>query len=216
MIRIGITGGIGSGKSTVCRLFGLLGIPVYDSDRRARQLMNEESALKENIAALLGQEAYRNGSLDRAWVASRVFGDETLLAQLNGLVHPAVGSDFLRWADRIGSGGEDFPNSDFPFVSQGCAVPYVILESAILMESGLAGYVECVVAVLAPEALRINRTAVRSGLNEAAIRERMAQQLTDEARAAQADYVITNDGRSALIEQVLPLHTRFSAMTERD
>jgi len=215
MIRIGITGGIGSGKSTVCRLFGLLGIPVYDSDRRAHRLMNEEPVLKKNIAMLLGQKAYHNGLLDRAWIASQVFGDKMLLVQLNGLVHPAVGRDFLRWAAQAEAGGEDFPDSDFPFIPQNSAVPYVILESAILIESGFVGYVERVVAVSSPETLRVSRVVARSGMNETAVRERMSRQMTDEARAAQANHVITNDGRSALIEQVLLLHERFSAMRAR-
>ena len=211
MMRVGLTGGIGSGKSTVCRLFGLLGIPVYDSDHRARRLMNEKPALKEQIIALLGSKAYRNGALDGAWVAAQVFGDEMLLAQLNGLVHPAVGRDFLHWAERIGEAGSDFPDSDFPFVPQQGAIPYVMIESAILMESGFGEYVDCVVAVSAPEAMRMERVATRSGWDEAAIRARMARQLTDEVRAAQADHVIINDEQCALIEQVGGLHKRLLA-----
>ena len=117
MIKIGITGGIGSGKSTVCRAFAQLGVPVYDSDSRARRLMNEDVALKAAVSGLFGDGAYDADGLNRKYVAGRIFSDGTLRERLNAVVHPAVAEDFARWAER----------------QQG---PYVIEEAAILFESG--------------------------------------------------------------------------------
>ena len=195
MIRIGITGGIGSGKSTVCRLFGMLGIPVYDSDSRARALMNGDATLRRRIADLLGEEVYRDGTLDRQRVAERVFADSALLEALNRIVHPAVGRDFSAWADRYAGGG----NGEIP--------PYVILESAILVESGFDRYVDRVVTVTAPEEVRVARTVERDGVSPEKVRARIAAQSGEEERMARADRVIRNDDRESLIVQVEALHT---------
>ena len=195
MIRIGITGGIGSGKSTVCRLFGMLGIPVYDSDSRARALMNGDETLRRQIVALLGGEVYRDGTLDRQRVAERVFSDTSLLEALNRIVHPAVGRDFLAWADRYAEG------------KNGTIPPYVILESAILVESGFDRYVDRVVVVTAPEEVRVARTVERDGVSQEKVRARIAAQSGEQNRIARADRVIRNDDRESLIVQVEALHT---------
>ncbi len=179
MTRVGVTGGIGSGKSRVCALFAALGIPVYDSDGRAKELMNGDGGIKQAITALFGAQAYRDGVIDRAFVASRVFGDKMLLASLNGIVHPAVALDFDAWA---------MSNSCFP---------YVIMESAILFESGFDRLVEKVVTVSAPEEVRIARVASRDGVSRQSVMDRIANQLTDSAREARADYVIHNAGSIA-------------------
>ena len=194
MIRVGITGGIGSGKSTVCRLFGLLGIPVYDSDSRARALMNNDVSLRREISALLGEDIYQQGNLDRKRVAALVFADGSLLQALNRIVHPAVGRDFLAWADRYAEGG----NGGIP--------PYVILESAILVESGFDRYVDRVVAVTAPEEVRVARTVARDGVSSEQVRARIAVQSGDKERLTRADEVIRNDERNSLVEQVMALH----------
>ena len=155
MMKVGITGGIGSGKSTVCRLFAQRGIAVYDSDREAKRLMTEDGALRAGITARFGAESYVDGALNRRYLASRVFSDAQALADLNALVHPAVRSDFASWAERQ-------------------AGPYVILESAILFEAGLEDAVDRTVAVLAPLELRLSRTCRRDGCDEEAVRRRMA------------------------------------------
>ncbi len=176
MIKVGVTGGIGSGKSRVCALFAALGIPVYDSDAGARELMNSDAEVMKAVTALFGPEAYDGGKLDRAFVAERVFHDKPLLASLNRIVHPAVVRDFDRWA---------MSHSDSP---------YVIMESAILFESGIDRFMDKVIAVSAPENIRIERVASRDGASRQSVLDRMANQLTDRERESRADYVINNDG----------------------
>ena len=193
MLRVGVTGGIGSGKSTVCRIFAALGIPVYDSDRRAKALMNDDPTLVARITELLGAEAYRNGRLDRAYVAGRVFGDRGLLESLNAIVHPAVGADFTDWAE----------------AQERCGVPYALLESAILFESGFDGCVDRTVTVSAPLEIRVARTVARDGVDEAQVRARIANQADDAWRESLAAYTVVNDGRSSLMEQVFRLDKVF-------
>ncbi len=193
MLRVGVTGGIGSGKSTVCRIFAALGIPIYDSDRRAKALMNDDPTLVARITELLGAEAYRNGRLDRAYVAGRVFGDRGLLEKLNAIVHPAVGADFTDWAE----------------AQERCGVPYALLESAILFESGFDGCVDRTVTVSAPLEIRVARTVARDGVDEAQVRARIANQADDAWRESLAAYTVVNDGRSSLMEQVFRLDKVF-------
>lgn len=177
MIKVGVTGGIGSGKSRVCALFAALGIPVYDSDKRAKELMNGDGQLHDKITALFGAEAYgRDGRLDRRFVAGKVFNDPMLLTSLNGIVHPAVAEDFEAWS---------MSQSEFP---------YVILESAILFESGFDRFVDKIITVSAPEELRIERVLARDGVSRQAVAERIANQMADAEREARADYIINNDG----------------------
>jgi dephospho-CoA kinase len=186
-LKVGITGGIGSGKSVVCRLFALWGAPVYDSDARAKELMN--GVLVPQITKLLGPAAYRDGTLDRKYVASRVFADAGLLARLNAIVHPAVGKDFERWAE--GFAGR---------------VPYVVQESAILFSSGFNKFMDRTVAVTAPENVRIARVVERDGCTPESVRARIAAQQDE---SALADYLIYNDGRQPLTAQVATLHKLF-------
>ena len=142
MMKIGITGGIGSGKSTVCRLFAQKGVAVYDSDAAAKRLMQQDDALRVRLTGRFGAGTFREGQLDRGYLAGVVFSDPQALADLNALVHPVVMADFDAWAAR----------------QEG---PYVILESAILFEAGLETCVDKTVAVLAPRELRIERTCRR-------------------------------------------------------
>ena len=191
MMKIGITGGIGSGKSTVCRLFAARGIAVYDSDSEAKRLMTGDAALRAAIAARFGAAVYgADGSLDRARLAACVFGDPAALAALNALVHPAVMADFAAWAERQ-------------------AGPYVILESAILFEAGLEGSVDYTVAVLAPAELRVQRASRRDRCDEAAIRRRMAAQLGDDELCARSDCTIVNILEQELEPAVAQLDGRF-------
>lgn len=173
MKRLGITGGIGSGKSTVCKCFDRRGIPIYDSDSRAKELMN--TRLIEPIEALFGKSAYINGQLNRTHIASVAFGNPELLTKLNAIVHPAVGEDFERWS-------ESFEGS----------VPFVVLESAILYESGFDSRVDAVLFVDAPMDVRIARTMQRDGSYREAVEQRIARQQTDQARK-RADFIIENN-----------------------
>jgi dephospho-CoA kinase len=191
MMKVGITGGIGSGKSTVCRLFAQKGIAVYDSDAAAKRLMQEDGALRRQLAGRFGEGTFRNGVLDRAYLAGIVFADPQALADLNALVHPVVMRDFDAWAAR----------------QEGS---YVILESAILFEAGLEGYVDKTVAVLAPRELRIERTCRRDGCGADQVVRRIAAQLDDDALSARADYVVVNIFEEDLEPAVVKLDRIFS------
>lgn len=174
MIKVGITGGIGSGKSTVCRLFAACGVPVYDSDTQAKRLMEEDGPLRRRLAARFGEEIYVGGRLNRKLLAGRVFSDPAELSALNALVHPAVMEDFERWCGR--QSGAD----------------YVVLESAILFEAGLEGYVDRTIAVTAPIDVRIARTCLRDGASAEEVRRRIAVQLDEKELRRRADYTLVN------------------------
>jgi dephospho-CoA kinase len=175
MKKIGITGGIGSGKSFVCELFAELGVPVYYSDSRAKELVDGGGRLRNKITRLFGAEAYRDNRLNSRFVADKVFKDRMLLASLNAIVHPAVAEDFAAWA---------MSKTDHP---------YVLLESAILFESGFERFVDEVITVSAPVEVRIERVVSRDNVSRAEVMERIANQLTDEARENRADYTIYNN-----------------------
>ena len=193
MLKIGVTGGIGSGKSTVCRLYAARGIAVYDTDAAAKRLMAEDAALRRVIEARFGEESYQEGALNRPWLARQVFGDEAALQALNRLVHPAVIADFERWAtEQLGA--------------------FVVVESAILYEAGLDRAVDKVVAVLAPERLRIERAMQRDGATEEQIRSRMAAQLSDEELHRRADVSLVNIFEEDLEAAVQELDSRFRAL----
>ena len=191
MMKVGITGGIGSGKSTVCRLFAQKGIAVYDSDAAAKRLMQEDGALRRQLAGRFGEGTFRDGVLDRAYLAGIVSADPQALADLNALVHPVVMRDFDAWAAR----------------QEGS---YVILESAILFEAGLEGCVDKTVAVLAPRELRIERTCRRDGCGADQVVRRIAAQLDDDALSARADYVVVNIFEEDLEPAVVKLDRIFS------
>lgn len=191
MMKVGITGGIGSGKSTVCRLFARRGVAVYDSDSEAKRLMTESVELRRRIAERFGAEAYAaDGGLNRSLLAARVFTDPQALADLNAMVHPAVMADFAAWAER--QSGD-----------------YVVLESAILFEAGLEHSVDRTVAVLAPLELRLERTCRRDGCDREAVRRRMAAQMDDDTLCARADYTVVNIREEDLEPTVAELDRRF-------
>jgi dephospho-CoA kinase len=191
MIRVGLTGGIGSGKSTVARVLELLGVPVYGADERAHRLSDHDPAVVGAIRELFGDRAYVRDQagrrLDRRWVAGQVFGDPERLARLNAIVHPAVRHDFRAWAARQHA-------------------PYGVLETAILFESGFDAEVDRTVVVVAPEALRIARTIRRDGVGEQDVRRRIEAQMDDEERLRRADYVLHADERQLLIPQILRMN----------
>ena len=191
MMKVGITGGIGSGKSTVCRLFAARGVAVYDSDTEARRLMQEDAGLRARIADRFGAEAYRrDGTLDRKYLAGRVFGDPAALSALNGLVHPAVIAAFEAWAAR--------QTGD-----------YVVLESAVLSEAGRERKVDRAVAVLAPPDRCVEGTCRRDGCTPEEVRRRIAAQLDDDTLCARADCTIVNIRESELAPAVEELDRRF-------
>lgn len=191
MTRVGLTGGIGSGKSTVARVLALFGVPVYCADERGRYLSDHDPELAAAITRLLGPRAYAGGRLDRAWVAGRVFGDRELLGRLEAIVHPAVRRDFQAWAARR-------------------EAPYTVLESAILFESGFDAEVDRVVVVVAPEALRVARTLRRDGASEAEVRRRVEAQMSDAERTGRADHILYADEKQLLIPQILRLDEQLS------
>ena len=194
MLRIGLTGGIGSGKSTVARIFQVLGIPVYYADQRAKCLMNTSESLRESITDLFGRKAYQQGSLNRSYIAGKVFNDENLLAKLNGLVHPVVQMDFIHWSDRH----EHYP--------------YVVEEAAILVESGAYKHLDQIVVVFATEETRIARVTVRDGMDENDIRQRMRQQLDSEELKKYSTDIVNNNGDQLLVPQILDLHRKFVSL----
>ena len=190
MKLIGLTGGIGSGKSTVAGLFRTLGIPVYESDARAKFLMNEDLNVREQIIQLLGTEAYTiDQQLNRSWVASKVFMDPSLLKQLNAIVHPAVYKDLKRWA-----------NEEPQYAS-----PYLLQESAILFEEELISRLQAIILVVAPEETRITRVMKRDGSSDEQIRNRMKFQWPDEKKIPLSDFIIYNDYERPLISQVMDI-----------
>lgn len=191
MIRVGLTGGIGSGKSTVCRLFKELGVRCYDSDSRAKWLMQNDPDLRAELIEIFGEQVYNdNGELDRARLAAEVFGNSERLAALNGAVHPAVGRDWERWCEeRRGEGAQ-----------------YTILESAILFDCGFDKKVDQVITVSAPEQTRIERAAMRDNAPTDVIRNRIKAQMSDKERERRAHHTIVNIDITTLREQVEKIH----------
>jgi dephospho-CoA kinase len=195
-LQIGITGGIGSGKSLVCKIFSALQVPVYDADSRAKAVMTTDGILIESIKKEFGTLAYkRNGELDREYVSKLVFSNPQKLATLNALVHPRVGTDYRQWAS-----------------TQSAA--YVLREAALLIETGASAQVHELLVVEAPEALRIKRVLARDPhRSEEQVREIMKNQLSDSERRKHAQHIIQNDEQHSLVDQVLALHQRFLAQT---
>lgn len=188
MTKIGITGGIGSGKSTVCRIFEVLGIPVYYADTEAKRLMQSDEELVVAIRHHFGDEVYdSSGHLDRALLAKKVFGHQDKLKQLNALVHPVTIRDADEWAGRQ-------------------TTPYVLKEAALMFESEAFHHVDKVIGVYAPQALRIQRTMHRDEVSREQVMERMQHQMDEELKMRLCDYVIYNDEQQAVIPQVLHLH----------
>lgn len=190
MYKVGITGGIGAGKSTVCDLLRERGVAVYDSDSRAKQLMSEDVMLRAELIEAFGDAVYGASGLDRAYLAKSVFGNDEALRKLNAIVHPAVMRDFAGWAE----------------VQEG---DYVVLESAILFEAGLADRVDSVVAVMAPESLRLERAMARDGASRDEILSRIRSQMSDDERMERAKYAVVNIDREELAEDVEQLHRRL-------
>ena len=189
MTRIGITGGIGSGKTTVAHIFEVMGVPVYFADDRAKLLMKTNLAPK--IKSLFGHQSFDEaGELNRAFIAQRAFTDTSLLQKLNSVVHPAVHEDYLKWCDSL-------------------TAPYSLKEAALLIESGSYKQLDQLIVVTAPLELRIKRVQIRDGSTEEMVRQRIANQLSDEERLQHADFVIFNDESTSLITQTIDIHHKI-------
>ncbi|PRY11023.1 dephospho-CoA kinase [Pontibacter ummariensis] len=193
MLKIGITGGIGVGKTVVSRMFALLGIPVYDSDARAKWVMRHDEALRQELVAAFGQETFTEaGELNRSYVASIVFNNPERLEQLNGLVHPHVRQDFESW------------------VKAQEGKPYVLKEAALMYESEAWRQMDQIITVYAPLDVRLKRLLQRdTHRTEEDIRAIIAKQLSEEEKMARAAHVVYNDDQRLVIPQVLTLHAQF-------
>lgn len=184
MIKIGITGGIGSGKSVVATLLRLYGIPVYIADEESKRLTNSSSVIRRALVDLVGEAVYdADGKLDKPRLANFIFGQPEHLARVNAIIHPEVNRDFLDWSER----------QEKAF----CAI-----ESAILFESGFDRIVDVKLMVLAPLEIRLERAIARDHASREALERRIKSQMADEEKASRSDFVIHNDGRQALIPQV--------------
>jgi dephospho-CoA kinase len=184
-----VTGNIGSGKSTVCGEFSVLGIPVYYADAAAKRLMEEDEQLRDELVAAFGAETYGdNGRLNRQWLAQKVFNDAQALERINRLVHPAVDRDAAAWLTRQS------------------AAPYALYEAAIILEIGKREKFDGIVVVAAPYPVRCTRVLARDGMTEADFQARANRQWPDDQKEAAADWIIKNDGRQLLLPQILRLH----------
>jgi dephospho-CoA kinase len=188
--RLGITGGIGSGKTSVCRVFGVLGIPVFSADRVARIIMESDERIIRGINSIAGSNLYVNGKLDRMALAAIIFKNKLLLEKVDALVHPAVFDSFVKWVP-LQTG------------------KYVIMEAAILFESGASKLVDRIAAIAAPVEERIERIIERSRLTREQITERIDNQMDDAERIRLSDYVINNSENDMIIPAVLNIHNEI-------
>ena len=192
MLKIGITGGIGAGKSLICNLFTTLGIPIYNADNEAKWIILNNSYVKQKIIDLLGTEAYtEDGRYNTNYVSQKVFNDKELLNSLNAIVHPAVGKHSQEWLNGHTN------------------APYIIREAALLFESGASKLIDKTILVYAPAEIRLLRVLQRDNLPKEQIIKRMASQWSEEEKIKLADHIIYNDGSRSVIKQVWSLHRHF-------
>jgi len=185
--RLGITGGIGSGKTSVCRVFGVLNIPVFSADKAANEIMENDPEIMKELNLIAGTDLYLKGTLDRMTLASLIFNNRLLLEKVNALIHPAVFDHFNGWTRNQES-------------------PYVIMEAAILFESGGRRHVDKVATVVAPVEQRIERVIQRNRLTREQVLDRMKNQIDDELRISQSDFIISNAENDMIIPAVLQIH----------
>ncbi|MEZ5054605.1 MAG: dephospho-CoA kinase [Chitinophagales bacterium] len=195
MLKVGITGGIGSGKTTVCAIFATLGVPIYYADDRAKELMVSDEHLIQSIQGLLGEQAYNaDNTLNRPFIAQQVFKDKNLLQKLNAIVHPAVFKDKQIWYETHHS------------------KKYTLYETAILFESGSYKMLDKIITVFAPREERIARTMKRDNLSREEVLSRMDKQIAEEEKMAKSDFIIYNDHSQPLIHQVLTIHQQLISL----
>ena len=193
MYKVGITGGIGSGKTTVCKVFDVLGVPIFYADTEAKNMMVEDDLLIEAIKLTFGEESYfEDGKLNNKHIASIVFNNEAELAKLNALVHPAVFRAFDKWEANVNANA-----------------PYTLKEAALLFESGSYKMCDTTILVTAPTDVKINRVMQRDNSTAEQVKARMDKQMSDDEKAKMANHFIMNDETHSIIEQVLALHKEF-------
>ncbi len=192
-LRVGITGGIGSGKTTVTKIFETLGIPIYYADEAAKKLMNEDASIKAQLIQHFGAAVYKDGVLDRPWLSAQVFSDKEKLELLNSIVHPVTIADAASWMQQQ-------------------TAPYAIKEAALIFESGMQKELDYVIGVYAPVTLRIFRSMKRDGSSKEKVLSRMNQQMDEDIKMKLCDTVITNDEQQAVLPQVMLLHQNLLKM----
>jgi len=193
MIKVGITGGIGSGKSTVCKVFRIMGIPVFEADPVAKQLMNTDPLIREQLVRLFGEAVYLpDQTIDRKHLAGIVFNDSSLLKKLNAIVHPAVQNAFDEWCLKQQS-------------------PYVLHEAAILFESGFYKFMDKTITIVVNENERIERVMKRDKITAELVKQRIKNQMNDEERIKLADFVISNNDNELIIPQILDINKKIRA-----
>jgi dephospho-CoA kinase len=193
-MEIGITGGIGSGKTSVCRVFSVLGVPVFSADEKAREIMNTNREIIEQVRKITGKNVYSSGSLDRKELAGLIFKDKRLLREINRLVHPVVFSNYKTWVKTT-------------------AAPYVLLEAAILFESKASNLVDKIITVVAPVEERIERVVQRNQLTREEVLDRIKNQMRDEEKIKHSDWVIFNSENEMIIPSVLKIHEEIMSLT---
>jgi dephospho-CoA kinase len=190
-LKVGVTGGIGSGKSLVCKIFKVLQIPVFDADTEARKLMDHNHDIRKELIALLGKNIYTGqGTLDRKKMADIIFNDREIIQKVNKIIHPAVRKQFVAWWQN--------QNTD-----------YIIQEAAILFESGAYQLMDFNILITAPEELRIERVMERDGISRKQVIVRMTNQWNDEKKVKLADFIIHNDESDFLTTQILEIHKKI-------
>jgi dephospho-CoA kinase len=191
MLKIGITGGIGSGKTTVCKIFEKLGTPVYYADNEAAKILSDNKTVQQKVISLLGNIIVENGAINRKKIAEIVFSDSTKLNSLNEIIHPEVKKHSAIW------------------MKMHASKPYIIKESAIVFENNLQNEFDCIILVTAPKELKIKRIKERDNSTTEEIEKRIKNQLSDEEKIKLADYVIANDEKLLLTPQIIELHKFF-------
>jgi dephospho-CoA kinase len=196
MLRVGITGGIGSGKSIVARVFYNLGIPVYNADDAAKRLMQQDPQLRAAIQLAFGAAAYERNQLNRSYLAAIVFKDKNKLEELNALVHPATIADAEQWMQQQSS-------------------PYALKEAALIFESGAQAQLDYVIGVTAPQSLRIHRVMQRDQLSREEVLKRIDNQLDEAILMRLCDYMITNNDQQLVLPQVLKIHAELVSISNK-
>jgi len=187
---VGITGGIGSGKSTVAKMFASYGIPVYTADDEAKKLMNTSKVIKRQLTKLLGQTCYKNGEINRAYISSKIFNNQLLLQKINAIVHPRVAAHFKRWIKKQNA-------------------PYIIKEAAIIFENNLQAQYDVIIVVLANKETRINRVLKRDSSTVDKIKSVIKNQMSDEEKIKLSNYVIYNQDLDDTTQQVSEIHQKI-------
>ena len=194
MIKVALTGGIGSGKTIAASIFEKLGVPVFYADAEAKRIMVTNAEIISDIKGLLGEMAYSFGSLDKVHIAGKVFNNPELLHSLNKIVHPAVHLEFTAWSAKQHN------------------MPYIIEETAIIIESGAHKYFDRIIMVTAPEKVRVARVQKRDNISEELVRERMKNQMPEEEKIRFADFIINNDIDSMILPQILEINEKLISL----